>query len=83
MLITDKGCKPRNCNSCKFHYSAENYHYKLKEVEHKKMDGFICAAFVLEICAAFVLEEGTMVYMSGLVNDSVDFCEMYQERGQK
>ena len=39
------------------------------------MDGFICAAFVPE--------EGTMVYMSGLVNDSVDFCEMYQERGQK
>ena len=74
MLITDKGCKPMNCNSCKFHYSAENYHYKLHEVEHKKMDGFICAAFVPE--------EGTMVYMSGLVNESVDFCEMYQERGQ-
>ncbi len=74
MLITDKGCKPRNCNSCKFHYSAENYNYTLKEVEHNKMDGFICAAFVPE--------EGTMVYMSGLINESVDFCEMYQERGQ-
>ena len=75
MLITDEGCRPRNCNSCKFHYSVENYHYNLKEVEHKKMDGFTCAAFVPE--------EETMILMSGLVNDSVDFCEMYQERGQK
>lgn len=75
MLITDKGCKPRNCNSCKFHYSAVNYNYGLTDVEHKDMDGFICAAFAEE--------EGIMVYMSGLVNDSVDTCEMFKERGQK
>ena len=75
MLITDKGCRPNNCNSCKFHYSVENYHYNLKEVEHKKMDGFICAAFAEE--------EGIMVYMSGLVNDSVDTCEMFKERGTR
>jgi len=75
MLITDKGCRPNNCNSCKHHYSAVNYHYGLTEVEHKDMDGFICTAFAAD--------EGMVVYMSGLVNDSVDFCEMYQERGQK
>lgn len=75
MLITDNGCRPNNCNSCKHHYSAVNYNYGLSDVEHKDMDGFICAAFAEE--------EGMMVYMSGLVNDSVDFCEMYQERGTR
>lgn len=75
MLITDKGCRPNNCNSCKHHYSAVNYHYGLPDVEHKDMDGFICAAFAAE--------EGIMVYMSGFVNDSVDTCEMYKERGTK
>jgi hypothetical protein len=74
MLITDKGCRPNNCNSCKFHYSAVNYNYGLTDVEHKDMDGFICAAFA---------HEGIMVHMSGLVNDSVDFCEEYVPRGEK
>jgi hypothetical protein len=35
------------------------------------------------ICAAFAEEEGIMVYMSGIVNDSVDHCEMFKLRGEK
>ena len=73
MLITDKGCVPDNCNACKHHYPAENYNYTLNSVEHKKMDGFICTAFAKD--------EGIMTYMSGLVNDSVDRCEMFEARG--
>lgn len=75
MLITDGGLRPMNCNSCKYHYSGRNYQYGLKGVERKEMEGFICAAFAEE--------EGTMVYMNGLVNDSVDHCEMFKLRGEK
>lgn len=75
MLITENGCRPMNCNACKYHYAAQNYHYKMKGVDNTKMDGFICAAFAEE--------EGIMVYMSGLVNDSVDHCEMFKLRGEK
>jgi hypothetical protein len=39
------------------------------------MDGFICAAFATE--------EGLLIHMTGLVNDTVDFCEMFKERGEK
>lgn len=75
MLITDKGCEQRNCNSCKYHYPVTEYFYKLHGVDHKPMDGFVCAAFAAE--------EGIMIYMSGLANPSVDFCEMYKKRGEK
>lgn len=75
MMITDDGCVPHNCNACKYHYAAQNYHYKTKGVDSTKMDGFICAAFAKE--------EGIMTYMSGLINDSVDFCEMFTPRGER
>lgn len=65
----------KSCKNCKFCYSGMNYNYRVDKVEHKEMDGFICAAFAAE--------DGTMVHMSGLVNDSVDFCEMYKPRGEK
>lgn len=74
MLITDKGCEPHNCNSCKHHYPVTNYSYKINGVDHKDMSGYICTAFAKD--------EGIMVYMSGLVNDSVDYCEMFDKRGK-
>ena len=74
MMITKNGMEPKSCHHCKNYYSGMNYNYRLKDVEHKEMDGFICAAFAYE---------GIMVHMSGLVNDSVDFCEEYVPRGEK
>jgi hypothetical protein len=75
MLITDKGMKPRSCNHCKHKYAGKQYIYGLTSVEHKDMDGFICAAFAEE--------EGLLIHMTGLVNDTVDFCEMFKERGER
>ena len=75
MLITENGCRPMNCNACKYHYNVRQNFYLLKDVEHKDMNGFVCAAFAEE--------EGVMVYMSGLVNDSTDYCEMFKPRGEK
>ena len=75
MLITDEGCKAMSCYHCKNYYPVKNYNYNFNNVEHKDMDGFICAAFAAE--------EGIMIHMTGLVNVTVDFCEMYKERGQK
>lgn len=75
MLITDKGCRPMSCSYCKHHYPIHRYFYKLDTVEHEVESGFICTAFAKE--------EGIMVHMDGLVNDSVDHCEMYKERGEK
>lgn len=74
MWITDKGCEPMSCSHCKHHYPVKRYFYKLKGVDHEDMSGFICAAFAAD--------EGIMVHMDGLVNDTVDFCEMYKERGE-
>lgn len=75
MLITDKGCKARSCSHCKYHYSGKRYFYKVKGVDHSDMTGFICTAFASE--------EGIIVHMDGLINDTVDYCEMYTERGEK
>lgn len=62
------------CRDCKFCYSGMNYNYRVDKVEHKEMDGFICAAFA---------DEGLMVHMSGLVGAENDVCEMYIPRGEK
>ena len=75
MLITEYGCRPYNCNACKYHYNMRTNYYTLNDVEHRDLRGFICAAFADE--------EGIMVYMSGLVNDSTDHCEMFKLRGEK
>lgn len=73
MLITDNGCRPMNCTHCKHHYSGRKNFYGLHDVKSEDMDGFLCTAFAKE--------EGIIVHMTGLINDTVDFCEMYKERG--
>lgn len=63
-----------SCKNCKFCYSGMNYNYRVDRVEHKEMDGFICAAFA---------DEGIMIHMSGLVGTENDVCEMFKRRGEK
>lgn len=75
MLITDKGMKPQSCSHCKYRYAGKQYFFGLNDVKHSDMGGFICAAFADE--------EGILVHMTGLVNDTVDFCEMFKERGTR
>lgn len=72
MLITDNGCKPMACCNCKYHFAGEHWTYKISGVDHEDMNGFLCACFA---------NEGTIIHMDGLANDTVDFCEMYKERG--
>lgn len=75
MLITDKGLRHKSCLHCKYRYAGKQYFFGLNDVKHNDMGGFICAAFAAE--------EGIMVHMAGLVNDTVDFCEMFKERGER
>lgn len=44
----------------------------MKGVDHSDMTGFICTAFADD--------EGIIVHMDGLINDTVDYCEMFKER---
>lgn len=75
MLITENGLKHDTCLHCKYHYPGKRYFYRLKAVEVTDMSGFLCTAFAAE--------EGIIVHMDGLVNDSVDHCEMFKKRGEK
>lgn len=73
MLITDNARIERSCEYCKHHYAGKRMFYGLNDVKSEDMGGFLCTAFAEE--------EGIIVHMTGLVYDSVDFCEMYKERG--
>lgn len=67
--------KPQKCcANCANKHKPQRYDYKpTGGVDHVPMEGFICSAMA---------HEGYMIWMTGDIDENVDYCEEWREKGE-